>query len=733
MQSVPNRIGKYELISRLGRGGMGEVYKAFHPQLQRYVAIKILLTSTETDPEFILRFQQEAMAVARLRHPHIVQVFDFDIVDDKPYMVMEFIEGETLGQRLSRYHRSGQFMPLDEVARLFQHLCQAVDYAHRQGMLHRDLKPANVIINHQNDAILTDFGLAKIAGVSGLTASGTVMGTPHYMSPEQAQGQVMDERSDVYSLSVMLYEALEGKVPFEADTPVAVIMQQITKPPPALTANPAVPAELGQIALTGMAKQPNERFQRAGAMGVAIAAALHMQPIRLSGYPEGQGTKTAEMPPAMSNTLETVAAPAAKNDGLATRAAPEAGNIQLPPLGRQDGPPQFGASPAAPPGQQSARRKPSKALTRVIIVAALLLLIAINAGILTFILSNNGSNQPVTTNGPTTVGSIAFTDNDPNDFSHPANVLTGAFTGLQQPAGGFNYFAWLCDSAASKCTLLGAVTRQSDGKATLTKSATTNLLGGPDLKQLQSTLTFEITQEQTEATSPPDGPSKQVVYSGHIPANVLLHIRHQLTAFPKQGIFANNSTALDTGLGEDAALLQQLSQQLQRQQSANNLAGMKVTAEMIFNLIAGKEGAQDLNGDNTINTVQGDDGFGMGTDASISATDCSGGPNSTYLPLTLQHACLAAKASGSATFSQVLTQMLQAGKDISSLLTSIQSTAQKIAAAQTTSDAFADVNQLLQQADSVLNGSTSDTGNQAGAKQVLALSEQMATITVSQA
>lgn len=733
MQSVPNRIGKYELISRLGRGGMGEVYKAFHPQLHRYVAIKILLTTTETDPEFILRFQQEAQAIARLRHPHIVQVFDFDIVDDKPYMVMEFIEGETLGQRLSRYHRSGQFMPLDEVARLFQHLCQAVDYAHRQHMLHRDLKPANVIIHQQNDAVLTDFGLAKIAGVSGLTASGTVMGTPHYMSPEQAQGQPMDERSDVYSLSVMLYEALEGKVPFEADTPVAVIMQQITRPPPALTANPIVPAELAQIALTGMAKNPSERFQRAGAMGTAIAAALHMPPLRLSGLPEGQGTKTSEMPPAMSNTLDTVAAPAAKDDGMTARPRPEAGNNQSPPQRRLDAPPEYGALPAAPPGRLKPRRKPSKALTRVIIVVALLLLIAINAGILTLVLGNKGSPPPATTNGPSTVGTIAFTDSDPNDFSHPANVLTGTFTDLKQPNGGSNYFAWLCDSGTSKCTLLGAVSRQSDGKASLTDKATANLLGGPDLKQLQSILTFEITAEQTEATSPPGGPSKQIVYSGHIPANVLLHIRHQLTAFPKQGIFANNTTSLDTGLGQDAALLQQLSQQMQRQQSANNLAGMKTTAEMIFNLIAGKEGAKDLNGDSTINTAQGDDGFGMGTAASISATDCSGGPNSTYLPLTLQHACLAAKASGSATFSQLLTQMLQAGKDMSTLLTSIQSTAQQIAAAQSASDAFANVNQLLQQADSVLNGTTSDTGNQAGARQILTFSEQMASITVSQA
>src|ERR1051326_3330374 len=155
MQSMPPHIGKYEIIGPLGHGGMGAVYKAFHPQLQRNVAIKLLLATNETDPDFIARFQHEARAVAQLRHPYIVQVFDFDIDDSKPYMVMEFVEGETLSQRLRRLHRSGQMLPLAEVAHLFQQLCWAVEYAHQQGMLHRDLKPQNVIINTQNDAILT--------------------------------------------------------------------------------------------------------------------------------------------------------------------------------------------------------------------------------------------------------------------------------------------------------------------------------------------------------------------------------------------------------------------------------------------------------------------------------------------------------------------------------------------------------------------------------------------------
>lgn len=734
MQSAPKRIGKYELISRLGRGGMGEVYKAFHPQLQRYVAIKVLLTNSETDPEFIARFQQEAMAVARLRHPHIVQVFDFDIEDDKPYMVMEYIEGETLAQRMARYHRNSQFMPLDEVGRLFGHLCQAVDYAHQQHMLHRDLKPANVIINKHNDAILTDFGLAKIAGVTGLTASGTLLGTPHYMSPEQGQGQPMDERSDVYSLSVMLYEALEGKVPFEADTPVAVIMQHIGAPPPLANKNPAVPPALAQIAQIGMAKKPDERFRRAGAMGAAIGTALNrpLAPVR-SGPSGGAETNAARPEPEAARPLDTVASPS-ESLIATTRMPPEGNGPETPPKHQPVAQPERAGERAAPPispAPGTAPRRRSKNLTRLLIIGILLLFLASTAGVLAYILSTNskGTTGPgVTSSG--IVGTVTFSDSDLNDFSHPANVLTGTFTNLKQPASGSTYFAWLCDSAGPNCTLLGPLSRQSDGKASFVDNGQANFLGGPTLKQLQSTLTFEITAEQTEASSPPASPSKQVAYSGQLQANLLLHIRHQLTAFPKQGVFANNTTALDTGLGNDAVLLQQLGQQLQQAQSAGRLAYMQKTAEEIFNLIAGKEGASDLNNDGTISIAQGDDGFGIGIDATIH-TDCAGGQNGTYLSLTMQHACLAAKVSNSAALEHIFTMITEAGNHMAISLTSIENSAKMIATAQNTSVVLGAVTTLAQQADNVLTGSTSETQTQPGAQQLLTYSEQMASITVS--
>ncbi|HLV99700.1 MAG TPA: serine/threonine-protein kinase [Ktedonobacterales bacterium] len=729
MQASPNRIGKYELISRLGRGGMGEVYKAFHPQLQRYVAIKVLLTNSETDPEFIARFQNEALAVARLRHPNIVQVFDFDIEGDKPYMVMEFLEGETLAQRMTRYHRDGHVAPTEEVVRLFQQLCAAVDYAHKQGMLHRDIKPANVIINPQGDAVLTDFGLAKISGVSGLTASGSVMGTPHYMSPEQGQGQAMDARSDVYSLSIMLYEMLAGKLPFDADTPVGVIMQHImATPPPIEQANPAVPSALAQVALVGMAKQPEERFRSAGAMGAAIASAVNAPPMRISTAAPADPLATFSANPDLAPTklAEKPGTPAQQATG---------GNIGSPPAGFMGSPP-AGARPAAPgqlaPGSEQPRRKPGNSLGRYAVIGIILLLIIIGGGILLIALGNKTTPQTNLNPAASNIGSVTFSDSDPNDFSHPANTLQATFSNMRQPTGGSTYFAWLCDSGSSTCALVGAVLVQRNGSATLKDSQANNLLGVSNLAKLATNLTFEITQEQTESSSPPSKPSQNVIYSGQIVSNVLLHIRHQLAAFPNKGeLFPGNTTALDTGLGVDATLLNQLAQQLQ---AASTLTDQQVAAEEMLNLIAGKAGQKDWNQDGQTSIAQGDDGFGMGTNATVNASTCSGQQNSSYLSLTMQHACLAAKASGTANLSSLFNKIKAAGANIAAALATVQTIAQKIAQA-TNANAFSqgDVNTLVQTADAILNGVTGETSQQDGARQILLYSEAMATITVNAA
>ena len=225
-------IRKYQLEILLGQGGMASVYKAYQANLERYVALKILHPNLVTDEGFITRFQREAAAIARLRHPNIVQVYDFDVADGLYYMVMEFIDGLTLKAELQRRNQTQQPFSLNETERIFGDLTAAVDYAHGQQMIHRDLKPANVMLNRHGRAVLSDFGIARLINATQMTVTGAVFGTPAYMSPEQGRGERGDTRSDIYALGVVLYEMVTGVVPFEGDTPMSVIMQHINAPLP---------------------------------------------------------------------------------------------------------------------------------------------------------------------------------------------------------------------------------------------------------------------------------------------------------------------------------------------------------------------------------------------------------------------------------------------------------------------------------------------------------------------
>ena len=258
------QIGKYQVKEPLGHGGMGRVYRAFHPALDRDVAIKLIHPHLTGDRGFVDRFQREAKIIASLRHPSIVQVHDFDVQGDAFYMVMEFIEGESLESRLAALHEHGERMPLAQALHLFRSIVRAMAYAHSQGVVHRDLKPANVLLTPQGEPILVDFGLSRIIGGKRLTATGAVLGTPAYMSPEQCSGEMGGARSDVYGLGVMLYELATGTVPFTDDTPVGVILKHISDPPaPPRSINPGLPVDLEKVIQKALAKNPAERFASA--------------------------------------------------------------------------------------------------------------------------------------------------------------------------------------------------------------------------------------------------------------------------------------------------------------------------------------------------------------------------------------------------------------------------------------------------------------------------------------
>ncbi len=271
------QLGKYDIILRLGRGGMAEVYKAYQASLDRYVAIKLLHPFLADDPEFKDRFEREARNVARLRHPNVVQVYDFEYDDESEsyYMVMELIEGQTLKDRLT--HLGDERMPTREVLRIMRDAVEALAYAHARGMIHRDVKPANLMLDNDGRVVLTDFGIAKIVTGNQFTASGGMVGTPAYMAPEQGLGDAGDERSDLYSLGVILFQLVTGRLPYDAETPLAVILKHLNEPiPMPHDINPLVPPVLEAIILKAMAKDPEERFQSAEALLAALDAAERM-------------------------------------------------------------------------------------------------------------------------------------------------------------------------------------------------------------------------------------------------------------------------------------------------------------------------------------------------------------------------------------------------------------------------------------------------------------------------
>jgi len=276
---VGKTLGKYRILARRGRGATATVYKAHQPSLDRYVAIKALHPHLAEDKDFVRRFEREASAVARLRHPNIVQVYDFDHAGNLYYMVMEFIEGPSLREELHQRSLLDKAFILPDIARIFDALGSAIDYAHELGMVHHDLKPANILLNTRGQAVLTDFGIAKIVGGSTQTLTGAVFGTPTYMSPEQGQGQRGDERSDIYSLGIILFEMVTGRVPFDDESPYSIIIRHTNEPLPSpRSLKPELAPEVEQVIFKATAKSPGDRFQTGRELARALYDAVGLSP-----------------------------------------------------------------------------------------------------------------------------------------------------------------------------------------------------------------------------------------------------------------------------------------------------------------------------------------------------------------------------------------------------------------------------------------------------------------------
>lgn len=273
--SPGENVGPYRIVEQLGSGGMATVFKAYHAALDRYVAIKVLHPAFKGDPQFFERFKREARIVANLEHPNIIPVYDFNEHKGQPYLVMRFIEGDTLKPNLD-----GKPMPPLEILGLMRPICQALAYAHKQGVLHRDIKPSNIMVTKDGNIFITDFGLARMvqAGASSLTQD-MMVGTPQYISPEQARGLgELDGRTDIYSLGVVLFEMFTGRVPFKADTPFATIHDHIYTPLPLPTSiNPEIDPAIERLLLKALAKEPDARFATTAELLQALETTLTPQ------------------------------------------------------------------------------------------------------------------------------------------------------------------------------------------------------------------------------------------------------------------------------------------------------------------------------------------------------------------------------------------------------------------------------------------------------------------------
>lgn len=598
---IGQTIGKVRIDKYLARGGMAEVYLGTHLTLDRLVAVKVMHSFVEDDPDLITRFQREAKAVAGLRHPNIVQVYDFDTHDGHPYLVMEYLKGPSLASCLRDLHKNGARLPLSQVAQLLKSLAAGVDYAHSQGIVHRDIKPANIILNNKSgnylidqlppdtECIITDFGLVRIANSTTHTASGVVSGTPAYMSPEQAQGNPVDHRSDTYSLGIVLYEMLAGRLPFDGDSTLGIILKHISEPPPPID---DVSPEIQRVINKALEKLPENRYQsgRELLMDFYNAVGMHAEAETLYSL------RLRTPPPTATLTNKSTANP---NRfiwiGAGILACICFGVITTGLLG-------FSVYSMFPDstGTQTTNEEatPQNGSTH-----------------------SEGTTEPGATAQPISFGEFFGVLR----FQGNMDQVTVTAT-LPDPAEGTQYEAWLIDDGGEVLISLGVLEKNNTGQFTLTylDPDSRNLLDGFNR--------MEITLETNPDASP--NPSDTILYSSGVPSGALTHVRHLLVSFPSNP----NQTPMTIGLMDTSKLVNDAGQELEKAFESGDQTAMKVHAETIINLIVGNQSSdyRDWDGNGKVNDPS--DGFGL----------LLNGSQTGYIEGTITHSDLSA-AAGDAT------------------------------------------------------------------------------------
>ncbi|MCC6804594.1 MAG: serine/threonine protein kinase [Anaerolineae bacterium] len=496
---VGQKLGKFEITELLGQGGMATVYKGYQREVDRYVAIKVLPPHPGLNTQFVERFRLEARTIARLQHPHILPLYDYGDEGGILYLAMAYADGGSLSDRI----RHGA-LPHSEVLRLFQQISGALDYAHRQNVIHRDIKPDNILLDREGHALLADFGIAKLMqDVGGITLTGTggLVGTPAYMSPEQAQGLLVDNRSDIYSLGIVIFEMLTGKQPFAAETPMQLVFEHISSPVPRLIEfNASAPPDLDAVMQRALGKKPEQRYATAKDFFDDFSAVM-------LGSPSLSVTKTLPPMPSEHEPLITF--------------TPTQSSAQ------QQTPP--------PPVPPTTTIVTAPAWNPLVLLGGFAIFALLAVALAVLVLNNSSRPAPVEpTAAPTTaptvvaaqptaplptavpsIGTVSYLTD-----TYPGDVANLAVRGLTLPPQGQTDVAWLHNVDKDTWLRLGDLRLDPLGNGQL------SLHGDPMLPALYNSIL--ITQEGGET----DAPTGRTVYSGTVPDTVMDALREILIASP---------------------------------------------------------------------------------------------------------------------------------------------------------------------------------------------------------
>ncbi len=647
---IGQTIGKVRVDKYLARGGMAEVYLGTHLSLDRQVAIKVLHSFIESDPELLDRFQREAKAVAGLRHSNIVQVFDFDTYEGHPYIVMEYLKGPALSTYLQALHKNELKLSFEQIGKLLKSLVAGMDYAHAQGIIHRDIKPANILLHNKNgdftenslltkhvEPVITDFGLARIVHSGQQTASGLVSGTPSYMSPEQARGSKVDHRTDIYSLGIILYELVAGRVPFEGDTAITVIFKHINEAPPPID---GISPELQSVIDKALTKYPEDRYDNGHDLMVDYYKAV------------GMHIETETVHSVQSRTPR--------------------------------------------PATVSMKKKP--ALTPLWIgtgifvctcISFLLLGGLVGTGMIVFPRFTTAPIDLAATEVPmpmielplivedASVGVLRFQDGTAIADQITVNAK------LASPPEGAQYEVWLIDDSGEQSRSIGILTADDNGTYSLT-------FVDPQSRNLLADFAhMEITVEPNPDNSP--NPSGDILYSSGIPDKALSHIRHLMVTTEE----TPNQIGMIDGLKNNATLINQSAEAMLAAYEADKQKDVRSNAEAIINLIVGNQDSSyvDWDGNGTIN----DPGNGYGL--------LVNGDQTGYVGGTHHHSSYAAETTDSTPDIRLHNEHVEISiHNIEEWAIELRDITERIALAPAGANIEADIRTAVTLANQILNG-----------------------------